>query len=131
LLRNDLSPKPAFMAIKTLIAAVRASPGPGAAGRLSSKLRVLGDGEVERLDLERPDGSRVIALWRSVSVWDVNARTPLDPGQLAVELTFAGRQARDLTVWRPSVSTTPVQSLERVSNLPLELGGDLVLVSVR
>lgn len=131
LLRNDLSPKPAFTAIKTLLAAVAASPGPGTAGRLSGRLRVQGDGEVERLDLERRDGSRVIALWRPVSVWDVGARVPVDPGQLPVELTFAGRQALDVTVWRPSVSPAPVQSLERVRNLPLQLGGDLVLVSVR
>jgi hypothetical protein len=131
LLRNDLSPKPAFTAIKTLIAAIRASPGPGAAGPLSTKLRVLGDGAVERLDLKREDGSRLVALWRPVTVWDVDARVPVDPGQLPVELNFAGRQARDVTVWRPSVATGPVQSLARSEKLEVGLEGDLVLVSMR
>ena len=114
LLRNDLSPKPAFTAIKTLIAALRASPGAGP-GDLDWRSTPTGDEDVEHLTLLRRDGSRVIALWRPVSVWDPHERPPVDPGSVPVELRLR-RPARDVTVWRPSVSTTPV--LRRAQRAP-------------
>jgi hypothetical protein len=131
LLRNDFSPKPAFNALKTLIAAVRSSPGPRAGGRLAWRLKTDGDEPVERVVLARRDGSRLIALWRPVSVWDRDARQPVDPGQVSVELTFGGRAARDVTVWRPSISPVPVTQLPRARRIPLQLQGDVVLVSLR
>jgi hypothetical protein len=129
LLRNDLSPKPAFTAIKTLIAAVRSSPGPGS-GALPWDVRAADDADVQRLMLARRDGSRAIALWRPVSVWDADERQAVDPGNVAVELLL-GRAARDVTVWRPSVSERPVLRRAQARRLRLELAGDLVLVSFR
>lgn len=131
LLRNDLSPKPAFMAVKTLIAALRSTPGVPTGGPLAWELQVHGDERVERLTLVRRDGSRVILLWRAVSVWDRDGRRALDPGRLAVELSFAGFGARDIAVWRPSVSTQPVLRRQAAQQLALELEGDLVAVSLR
>lgn len=130
LLRNDLSAKPAFTAIQTLIAALRASPGESQPRQLRWDLRVRGEGKVERLTLARRDGSRVIALWRPVSVWDRDARRAIRPPPLPVELSF-GLGARDIVVWRPSLSTKPVTRLDSAQRLPLELAGDLVLVSLR
>jgi hypothetical protein len=131
LLRNDFSPKPAFTAVKTLIAAVRASPGPRSGDRLEWGLRVDGDEPVERLALARRDGSIAIALWRPVSVWDRDARQPLDSGQVAATLTFGGSGARDVTVWRPSVSEAPVLRRQAAREPPIEPAGDMVLVSAR
>ena len=131
LLRNDFSPKPAFTALKTLIAIVRGSPGPGLDGRLEwsrsrrmATIRSSGSSS-------RKDGSRVIALWRPVSVWDRDARQPIDPGEVGVEVAFAGRQARDVSVWRPSVSAVPIMRRGRARRIPLQLAGDLVLISLR
>jgi hypothetical protein len=131
LLRNDFSPKPAFTAVKTLIAAVKSSPGPSADARLRWSLETDGDERVERVVLARRDGSRVIALWRPVSVWDRDARQPVDPGQVSAELSFGGRAARDVWVWRPSISPLPVVQRARARRIPLQLQGDVVLVSVR
>jgi len=131
LLRNDLSPKPAFTAIQTMIHAVGSSPGPAGADRLGWRLDVDGGVEVKRLTLERSDGSRVIALWRPVSVWNILDRKEVDPGQVRVRLSFGGSGARDLAVWRPSVSTRPVLRRAHARRLGLSLGADLVLVSAR
>ena len=131
LLRNDFSPKPAFSAVKTLIAAVRSSPGPAAEGHLSWSLETDGDEPVERVVLARRDGSRLIALWRPVPVWDRDTRQPIDPGQVSAEIAFRGRAARDVSVWRPSVSPAPVTRLARARRIPLALQGDVVLVSLR
>ena len=129
LLRNDLSAKPAYTALKTMIAALRSSPGRGA-GPLGWDVRPGDAPDLQRLTLKRRDGSRVLALWRAVSVWDEGARRPRDPGSEPVEIVL-DRPARDLTVWRPSASAAPVLRRARAERLRLELGGDLVLVSLR
>jgi hypothetical protein len=129
LLRNDLSRKPAFDAIKTMVKAVRSSPGESSPG-LTWHLDAGGDADVQHLTLARRDGSRVIALWRPVSVWDAGARRALDPGTVPVELLL-DRDGRDVTVWRPSVSETPVLRRDKAERLKLDLAGDLVLVSFR
>jgi hypothetical protein len=130
LLRQDLSPKPAFRAVQTLIAAVKASPGEGRAGRASWNIRVRGPGEVESMSLARRDGSRAIALWRPVSVWDQQARRPIEPRPLPVDVSF-GTPAAEVVVWRPSISSVPVMRRDHARRLSLDLAGDLVLVGVR
>jgi hypothetical protein len=130
LLRNDLSPKPAFLAIQRLIDVMQGTAAnAGSHGRLAWGLDA-GDEEVERLTLVRRDGSHVLALWRPVSVWDEQRLRPEDPGRLPVELSF-GRPVREVAVWRPSVSASPAVRRGARTRLRLELGGDLVLVSVR
>jgi hypothetical protein len=130
LLRNDGSPKPAFLAIQRLIGVLRGTSGvAGPRGRLTWALDA-GDEEVERLTLVRRDGSRVLALWRPVSVWDRQALRPIDPGRVRAELSFE-RPVRDVTAWRPSVSAAPVLRRATARRLRLGLGGDLVLVSLR
>jgi hypothetical protein len=129
LLRNDLSPKPAFTAIKTMVTALRKSPG-AESGPLTWTLDVSDDEDVQRLALVRRDGSRAIALWRPVSVWDVQGKHAADPGSVSMNLLFR-RPARDISVWRPSVATEPVLRRSRARRLHLDLAGDLVLVSLR
>ena len=130
LLRNDFSPKPAFTAIRNLIAAVRQSPGAGDRHRLDWTLSGAGAKSVIRLTLVRRDGSRVLALWRPVSVWDREAGRPTSPGEVPVTIRF-GRQVHDLQVWRPSASGSPVDSRGSARRLPVTLAGDVVLVSLR
>ena len=129
LLRNDLSPKPAFGAVRSLVAALRTSPGPASAPP-RAVVRDQPD-DLQRLLLERSDGSRVVALWRPVSVWDQNRRIPLDPGEQQTRLSFGAVGARDVSVWHPSVSAEPTLRRESVHDLSLPLAGDLVLVSYR
>jgi hypothetical protein len=131
LLRNDLSPKPAFTAVQTMIRAVEHSSGPASSSDLGWRLADNGGAEVKKVTLERRDGSRVIALWRPVSVWDIQNRRPVDPGHARIRLRFGGFGARNLTVWRPSSSTQPVLRRSYARELGLTLGADLVLVSVR
>ena len=119
--------------MQTLVAALRASPGAPASEPAAPGASHADDAdEVQRLMLRRRDGSRVIALWRPVSVWDQSARQPIDPGSVPVELSFEGAAARDVAVWRPSVSAgAGAARARRARRLPLDLAGDLVLVSFR
>ncbi len=131
LLRYDLSPKPAFHAIQTMVGALRSSPGAPSSDPAPWNIHPDDPDAVQRLVLHRRDGSRVLALWRPVSVWDQSTRQPLDPGVERIELTFEGDGARDLSVWRPSVSGEPVARHSEIRRLPLDMGADLVLVSYR
>ena len=131
LLRNDLTAKPAFTAVKTLIRAVRGSPGAPVTDAPSWDFAADADPPVAHVTLDRRDGSRVIALWRPVSVWDAAERRSVDPGPLPVELVLEGSEATDIEVWRPSLSTVPVERRARASRMSLVLGGDLMLVSLR
>jgi hypothetical protein len=131
LLRNDLSPKPTFTAVQTMIRAIQEPAGAALRGGFEWHVDGPGKDEVEQLTLERRDGSHVIALWRPVSVWDIDARRAIDPGEVRVRLRLGGLRARDLTVWRPSVSPQPVLRQDGARDLALSLEGDVVLVSVR
>jgi hypothetical protein len=131
LVRYDMSPKPAFTAVRTLIAVLRASSG-GSSSQRPLRWRLEGDGtgDVQRLTFVRRDGSRVLALWRAVSVWDRDELRDVRPPSLRAELRLS-RRARDVTVWRPSRSMLPTLSRRSATHLPLELEGDVVLVSLR
>jgi hypothetical protein len=130
LLRSDLSPKPAFTAIQRLIKALRSAPAKSSGRALSWRLRGAEEGQVQRLMLRRQDGSHALALWRPVSVWDRDARQPIQPDPLRVELILE-RGTRDMVVWRPSVAEGPVLRRAAAERLALDLEGDVVLVGLR
>jgi hypothetical protein len=129
LLRQDLTPKPAFHAVRNLIAAIRRSPG---RARGDPPLpEVAAADPVERVELTRSDGSRVVALWRrTVPVWDVRGRAPLEPPPRVVELSWPAA-VRDVSVTRPSRSPRPERELRSTDVLRLELRGEVALVSYR
>lgn len=128
LLRQDLSPKPAFLALENLIRTVRTTSTPKL--RAPSLPTVRSSAHVREVALTRPDGSRVVALWRPVSVWDPDRRRPIDPGRARVLVAWP-RVVRGLTVNRPSIGPGPVTSRTSTDRLELELGGDVVLLSYR
>ena len=128
LLRNDLSPKPAFDALRNLLGAVRRSPG--AAGGAAPAASVESDVRVERVDLRRSDGSRLVALWRRAAVWDRDARRAIVPRPAGVIVTWP-TAARDLSVLRPSRGAEPVEWHASTESLELRFEGDVVLLSYR
>jgi hypothetical protein len=128
LLRQDLSRKPAYLAVRNLLRAVRRSPGP--ADTPPPEPDVQPSGGVERLVLRRPDGSRLVALWRPVSVWDRDRRRDLRAPAASVRVRWP-RPVRDVTVSRPSVSDRPSSRRASTGELRLDLGGDVVLLSYR
>lgn len=126
LLRNDLTPKPAFHALRNLLTRVSLSPGEGP----SRDVETPGaDSSLGRLLLERKDGSRILLLWRRVPLWDTERRTPLRQPPSPVGLRFSG-EAEDIEVAYPSRSATPVGRPDS-SELEVMVGGDVVAVSFR
>jgi hypothetical protein len=113
LLKNDLTPKPAFVALRNTIA-ILADPGPAFSPE-SLGYSVGGDqANLHQVLLQKRDGSFYLALWRATSVWDASARTALDPQPAPVKLSF-DRQVKSAERYLPNVSE---------SSSPLRLHGD-------
>ncbi len=126
LLRSDFTPKPAYTALRDLLRVVRSSPGAGDAPGVT----LSGGGDVRSLLLRRGDGSRVLLLWRRVSLWDQDARRRQSVQDVSVGVRFAG-QARDVATYRPAAGATPVARSQRAGGVRVAVGGDVTALSYR
>ena len=132
LLRNDLSPKPAYRALSDLVFMLTDTGPRFSPGRLDYTLG--GDlGDLRTLLLQKRDGRFYLALWRAASVWDANRREPREPGSAPVQVGFAnppdqvnlrlpnrGRGTRQLTL---SAGTASVEVGPRVAILEIDPAG--------
>jgi hypothetical protein len=127
LLRNDFSPKPAFVALRNTIA-ILADPGPAFAPE-SVDYSVGGSrADLRQVLLQKRDGSFYLALWRATSVWDPGSKTALDPPSEAVTLSF-DRQLKSAQRYLPNVSveSSPV-SLHGDKPLTVNVGPQVVIL---
>lgn len=126
LLRNDLTPKPAYTAVKNLLTTVGAEAPPAV-------LRPLGmvveqqPADLRTLVLARGDGTYVVALWRHASVWNRDQRVPLTVASSPVRLLL---DAEAVTAVRPmdSPAEAPVALDHR--RVTVGVAGDPVLLHV-
>ena len=116
LLRNDLSPKPAFDALRNTIAILE---DPGAPFTPASLDYTLSQGgvpisgpespDLREVLLQKRDGAFYLALWRTASVWDPATGEALAAPGEPVEVTVAPG-IESATVYAPNVSAAPVWS---------------------
>lgn len=129
------APKPAFLALKRLIAAMRDPQATGTAPA-SVPLAVTGTG-VRSHVVARRDGSYVVALWQPGAVWNTSARTDVTPAAVAAQLTVD--RTYDVSTFRPAdqaALTSPVAwtaAGQATSTQPLAVAvpGDPVLVMLK
>ena len=128
LLRNDFSEKPAFVAVKRLIALL-GDPGPpfkpdqlaySVQGAPSSLRQVL---------LEKRNGSFYLVLWNAVSVWDPAAVKPIDPKDAAVRLVFT-EPVQSVEIYRPNRSGRPLDRQSNVRSLTVSVSADIAVVKI-
>ena len=88
LLHHDFSPKPAFTALKSLLA-MAGTAAPATITPL--QFRVSGDtGDLRHLALQQADRSYLLVLWRTASVWDRDARRPLSVASRSFSVEVPG-----------------------------------------
>jgi hypothetical protein len=129
LLRNDLSPKPAFTALRNLIS-ILADPGPAfTPGSLG--YTVSGDqDDLHQMLLAKRDGSYYLALWRADSVWDNESRTPLNAPAGAVRVNFSSALT-SAAEYAPNSSDQPLRSLPTAGGpLSVDVGAQVVIVKL-
>jgi hypothetical protein len=106
LIRNDWSEKPAFTALKRLMDTV-GTPAPLATPH-DLPLAVWGDtAGVNRLLLERADGTYLLALWQDASLYDTKARQARSVPSKSVVVDVGGTTTA--TVHRPASGDTPAK----------------------
>jgi hypothetical protein len=127
LLRNDFSPKPAFVALRNTTA-ILADPGPAFKPE-SLEYSVGGSrDDLRQVLLQKRDGSFYLALWRAASVWDPRAQAALEPPPEPVTLSFE-RRLRSAERFLPNVSEvgSPV-TLHRNRPLTVDVGPEVVIL---
>jgi hypothetical protein len=123
LLRADFSPKPAFTALRNLLALVRG----GAGGGGSLRVRVDGRPDVRHLLLRGVDGAYSLALWRDVTVWDRVARHDVAVAPTPVKVTL-GQAMRRAQVFVPSEGVGAVATVNAPREVALRLGAAVTVV---
>jgi hypothetical protein len=106
LLRHDLSPKPAFTALKNLISIVGEQNPSFTPGALD--YTVSGNQEkLHQVLLQKADGTFYLALWRASSVWDPEKRIPLSAPTMPVTVQF-GQPIAAAAEYKPNASSEPL-----------------------
>jgi hypothetical protein len=126
LLRHDFSPKPAFTALKNLLALV------GSARRHTRlrplRLDVSGPADLHHLVLRKADGKYLVALWRTASVWDIRRKRALRVAPRRVSVTLP--DARRVFAGDPVRSARMVEAPLRHRRLGLMGAGRPLLLEV-
>jgi hypothetical protein len=127
LLRNDFSPKPAFIALRNTIATL-ADPGPAFSPESLDYSVGGSQAGLHQVLLQKRDGSFYLALWRATSIWDPSAKAALDPPSEPVTLSF-DRQVKSAERYLPNVSAEgPPIALHGDRPLTLSVGPRVVIV---
>lgn len=127
LLRADGSEKPAYVALRNLIAVLR---DPGAAftpGQLDYTLEGDTTG-VRRLLLQKRDGRFYLVLWQEVPSYDLTRKTEMHVADRPVTVRLPA--AAQLRVFAPLTSPNPVRTAPNVATLLIGVPDSPVIVEV-
>lgn len=128
LLRNDLSPKPAFTALKNLISIVGEGNESFTPGALDYS--VAGNGEkLHEVLLQKADGTYYLALWRSSSVWDPVNQVPLAAPTRPVTVQL-GQSLASAAQYMPNKSSGPLAQLPTSGPLQVNVGPEVVILEL-
>jgi hypothetical protein len=124
LVRNDLSEKPAFTSLKSLMKLITPTTQ---APSVPTRVQATGPSDLRQLFFQQDAKHQVLVLWRDVSVWDRAARKDLAPAAQPVNVAFG--QALTAEVFGVGdASTTPRQTVTNPINLAIDMAGQAVVV---
>ena len=133
LLRNDLTPKPAFHALRRLI---RLLSDPGPPFETGALRYSVDGGDVEHLLLQKRDGRFLVLLWRDISSYAVpGGWRSGEPGTVRdsapVRVTLAlDTPALSAAVHDPTASDEPTATWETPIAIEVDIRDRLVVVEV-
>ncbi len=126
LLRRDLSPKPAYAAMKSLLGLAN-DPGPAFTPE-SLPVKIEGyPSDARSVLTQKRNGQHVLFLWRDVSIYDPVLKQPQPVTPTNVTLRLA--ETSDITVHRPTQGSAPVTQA-RGTSLPLQLDGQVTAITI-
>jgi hypothetical protein len=136
LLRHDMTEKPAYVALRNLIALLREPKAPKSAApftpeALDFELAPPADAKLQPLGqnvLRKRDGTYVVLLWQQVSVYDAAKKEKLEnpPIKQTVELA----QSFNVKLYLPNESTTPTKTYEAVKTFELAVPDRVIAIEL-
>jgi len=81
------------------------------------------------LELEKSDGSHVIAVWNEEQLWDTDKLEPVAANYLSVTVDLH-QNYQHVLVFDPTASTAPIQTLSNVDTVQLDLSDHPFLIQV-
>lgn len=119
LLRADGTEKPAFTALKNLLAELNDTAEPARPRQLAWSLG-NSDHEVHHLLLQKSNGEFDLIFWQEVPSYDTRQQTDLHLQPVSTTLTLA-RKAQSVTVYEPAIREKPMASYSGVTQIPLQI----------
>ncbi len=119
LIRSDGSEKPAFFALKNLIAELRDTETPRQLGSLSWSLSSK-DPHIHHLLLQKSTGEFDLVLWQEVSSYDEKAQIDLVNPRCPALLTLS-HKARSVALYEPLIQSDPVKTYANRAEFAVEI----------
>jgi len=126
----DLQPKLSYYAVKNLITILQddaAATAPAQPESLTYSL--TGPEELRHVLLQKSNGDLYLAVWRAVAIWDPEERREISVEPVQVTVKFE-REFPTVRVYRPTESSQHSETYNNVSELPLSLAGQALILEL-
>src|SRR5206468_543837 len=127
LLRWNLSPKPAYTAMKNLINLVKESGATFSAGTLN--YTITAPSSVHHTLLEKSDGTFYLLLWNDVLSWNVSTQQDIVNADVATTVALADQFAQART-FLPNASGNPTATHLNPTTLNLNVPDQMLVVEL-
>lgn len=128
LIRADGSEKPAFLALKNLIAELADSQAPAQLAPLSMTL-TTNETQVHHLLLQKSNGVYDLVLWQEIPSYNIPSQADINNPDASAQLTL-GQQARSITAYQPVTQESPIHTWTNTKSVPLEIPDHPLVVEI-
>ena len=128
LLRWDLTPKPAYTALKNTIDLLK-EPGQTSFAAGSLNLTITAPSTVHHTLLEKSDGTYYLLLWNDLLSWNLSTQTDIVNSDVAVQVAL-NSTFPEVRTYLPNVSTSPTADLFNASTLNLNVPDQMMVVAL-
>jgi hypothetical protein len=128
LIRADGSEKPAFSALKNLIAELSDGASPAHLQQLAWSLSASTE-QTHHLLLQKSSGEFDLVIWQEASSYDSRSQTDIVNAPLGSVLTLNAK-ASSITLYEPSLQAQPLRVYTNVTSVPLELPDHPLVVKI-
>jgi hypothetical protein len=127
LLRNDGSPKPAYNAMKNMLALLSDPGGSYSAGSLSFSLSGT-TSTVRQALFQKRDGRFYLVLWNDVLVYNTSSKNDISNAAVPVTVTFGS--AHNVSVYQPYTQAPALSTTSGTTSLTVSVPDHPVILEV-
>jgi hypothetical protein len=129
LVRADGSEKPAFLAMKNLIAELNDTAEPAQLQHMDWAINSA-DPHIHDLLLEKSNGVFDLIFWQEISSYDLRSQKDIENPSVSAQLTL-GRQAAQITLYDPVQQSQPIGAYQNTKSIPLAIPDEPLVVEIK